>query len=161
MVLFSQLRYEPNQFARARTVGLILAEAQYNTIYHNNFVKNDVQAQNFWRGWSQPTFNTLDLGIYGGNYWGDYTGSDSNRDGKGDTPYAVNQANIDRYPLMRPWRSWDVNCDGLVNVLDLIKIANALGSKLGEAPWNPNADAKEDGIVNVLDLIVVANHLGS
>lgn len=142
-------------------VGLLLAEAQYNIIYHNNFVRNEVQAQNFWMGWSQPTHNTLDLGIYGGNYWSNYNGSDSNHDGIGDTPYTINQANIDRYPLMHSWRLWDVNCDGLVNVLDLIKIANALGFKQGDACWNPNADVKEDGVVNVLDLIVVAKRLGT
>jgi hypothetical protein len=52
----------------------------------------------------------------------------------------------------------DVNKDGRVNVLDLIKV----GSKLG---WTgpPGAiveDVNRDGKVNILDLIVVSNFLG-
>ena len=43
----------------------------------------------------------------------------------------------------------DVNGDGVVNVLDLVVIANAIGK---EAP-----DINGDGVVNVLDLVAVAN----
>ena len=45
--------------------------------------------------------------------------------------------------------SADVNEDGVVNILDLVLIANAFGEK---AP-----DVNGDGIVNILDLVVVAN----
>jgi nitrous oxidase accessory protein NosD len=37
-----------------------------------------------------------------GNYWSDYTGTDSNGDGIGDTPYIIDEKNQDRYPLMAP-----------------------------------------------------------
>ena len=43
----------------------------------------------------------------------------------------------------------DVNRDGVVNVLDLVIVANAFGES---AP-----DLNGDGTVNVLDLILVAN----
>ena len=43
----------------------------------------------------------------------------------------------------------DANADGIVNVLDLVVIANAFGQ---EAP-----DVNGDGIVNILDLVAVAN----
>ena len=43
----------------------------------------------------------------------------------------------------------DVNRDGVVNVLDLVLVANAFGEK---AP-----DLNGDGIVNILDLVIVAN----
>jgi len=35
-----------------------------------------------------------------GNYWGDYTGKDSNYDGVGDTTYRIDATNIDNYPLI-------------------------------------------------------------
>ena len=55
----------------------------------------------------------------------------------------------------------DVNGDGNVNVLDLIVVAGALGTKPGDLKWKPNADVKEDNIINVLDLILVATKLGT
>ncbi|MDD3792425.1 MAG: hypothetical protein PHY74_04775, partial [Candidatus Bathyarchaeota archaeon] len=36
-----------------------------------------------------------------GNYWSDYTGTDDNTDGIGDTPYIIDALNQDRYPLMQ------------------------------------------------------------
>ena len=45
----------------------------------------------------------------------------------------------------------DVNGDGVVNVLDLVLVANALGEA---AP-----DLNGDGTVNILDLVIVANNI--
>jgi parallel beta-helix repeat protein len=50
----------------------------------------------------------------GGNYWSDYEGNDlyrgpnqddHGRDGIGDTPYTIDENNLDNYPLMHPWGS--------------------------------------------------------
>ena len=46
----------------------------------------------------------------------------------------------------------DVNGDGIVNILDLVAVANGLGT---DAP-----DVNGDGVVNILDLVVVANAFG-
>ena len=46
----------------------------------------------------------------------------------------------------------DVNGDGMVNVLDLVVVANAFGE---DTP-----DVNGDGVVNILDLILVAQHMG-
>ena len=62
----------------------------------------------------------------------------------------------------------DVKGDRIVNVLDLISVANHLGHTSGDGhtPFTPdwykcmNTDIKEDGAHNVLDLILCANHLG-
>ncbi len=52
---------------------------------------------------------------------------------------------------------WDVNNDGQVNILDIVLVAQNLGS----APSvNPRSDVNDDGIINILDLVLVAQHLG-
>ena len=53
--------------------------------------------------------------------------------------------------------SGDVNQDGIVNVLDLISVAQNLGQK---PPSNPRVDVNKDGQVNILDLVSVAERLG-
>jgi len=42
---------------------------------------------------------------YLGNYWSDYTGSDTNGDGITDTPYIVD-GDQDSYPLMEPFENY-------------------------------------------------------
>ena len=59
----------------------------------------------------------------------------------------VNKANPDRAGTQQDVN--DVNKDGVVNILDLVQIANSFGQ---EAP-----DVNADGVVNLLDLVQVAN----
>ncbi len=47
----------------------------------------------------------------------------------------------------------DVNRDGVVNILDLIRVAQQLGKSI---PPNSSADVNGDGVVNILDLTLVA-----
>lgn len=73
----------------------ISAGASGNVIYHNNIKNNQLQVL------SIEETNVWDNGYpSGGNYWSDYTGSDTNHDGIGDTPYVIDANNKDRYPLM-------------------------------------------------------------
>jgi len=70
-----------------------------NTLFHNNLIDNTVQASS---AGGYP--NRWDDGyISGGNYWSDYTGTDTDGDGIGDVPYIIDADNEDRYPLMEPW----------------------------------------------------------
>ena len=82
-----------------------------NTFYHNDFANNYVHAEG---GDLATIANVWDNGYQsGGNYWDTYHGVDNysglyqnetGRDGIGDISYQITQANIDRYPLMTPFR---------------------------------------------------------
>jgi len=91
-----------------------------NKIWHNNFIN------------SQPTLN-IAFNIWdesypsGGNYWSDYAGIDllsgsyrneTGSDCIGDTPYILDENNIDYYPLMDQWsplpkKKFDIVMDSL------------------------------------------------
>ena len=59
------------------------------------------------------------------------------------------------YNLLTPEKLYDVNDDGVVNILDLTFVASRLGQD------DPKADVNGDGTVNILDLVRVAQHLGN
>jgi len=83
--------------------GIGLYESSENNISHNVF-SNNYQVEGFL------SFNTWDAGYpSGGNLWSDFTGEDlysgpnQNIDGIDricDTPYVIDEDNLDRYPLM-------------------------------------------------------------
>ncbi|SVE52476.1 uncharacterized protein METZ01_LOCUS505330, partial [marine metagenome] len=50
--------------------------------------------------------------------------------------------------------SGDVNGDGLLNILDIVIIANII---LGTAENVPQADVNEDGQLNILDIVTLVN----
>jgi parallel beta-helix repeat protein len=80
--------------------------ASNNTIYHNNFINNKVQAYNSVN--SLP-INTWDNGYpSGGNYWSDYktkypSAAEIGDSKIGNTAYVIDSKNRDRYPLMEPF----------------------------------------------------------
>ena len=53
--------------------------------------------------------------------------------------------------------SGDVNGDGVVNVLDLILVAQQLGQRV---PPNSPVDVNRDGVINIFDLTLVAQGIG-
>jgi len=81
------------------SIGIYMYSSSYNTLYQNNLFSNtdynayDYNGNNQWDSGSK------------GNYYSDYTGTDSNGDGIGDTPYNISggAGAQDRYPLMQPW----------------------------------------------------------
>jgi parallel beta-helix repeat protein len=82
-----------------------LYQSSNNRFYHNNFIENSKQvvSDSFINIWDNDYPS-------GGNYWSDYTGVDiysgpfqneTGSDGIGDTPYIIDENNIDKYPLMK------------------------------------------------------------
>ena len=59
------------------------------------------------------------------------------------------------FNLITTENPYDVNADGMVNILDLTFVASHFGES------NPEADVNDDGIVNILDLVLVAQNFGS
>jgi parallel beta-helix repeat protein len=89
-----------------------------NKFYYNNFIDNFIywDNRNVWDEKTNIWYKSEGLFKGIGNYWSDYTGSDGNGDGFGDTPYNVpGGSNKDRFPFMKP-----VNIDDVV-VFDLVR----------------------------------------
>ena len=53
---------------------------------------------------------------------------------------------------LKPADIHDVNGDGLINVLDLVAVANGFGKT--------EPDVNGDGVVNILDLVIIAGEFG-
>jgi len=89
---------------QGNVVGIHLENSNGNAMFHNNFVSNTVQVEG-------ASYNTWDDGYpSGGNYWSSYSGFDlyggpsqnlTGSDGIGDSVYAIDADNVDRYPLMQ------------------------------------------------------------
>ncbi|MBC7129636.1 right-handed parallel beta-helix repeat-containing protein [Candidatus Bathyarchaeota archaeon] len=86
-----------------------------NFIHHNNFINNcpweerQARVAPIWIFPGEPEPPKLVGGAANfwddgkeGNYWSDYKGADINGDGIGDTPYIINENNMDNHPLMKP-----------------------------------------------------------
>ncbi len=87
------------------TYGIYMYQSSYNTVYRNNFLQNNMQVS------AGTGTNTWDKDG-NGNYWSDYTGTDSNGDGIGDTPYQISIGR-DNYPLMTTWSEHDVSIENI------------------------------------------------
>jgi len=85
---------------RNNDYGIQVIDASNNTFCHNNLVNNTNQVA------STNSINKWDCGYpSGGNYWSDYeerypNATEIGDSGLWDTPYVINEDNIDTYPII-------------------------------------------------------------
>jgi parallel beta-helix repeat protein len=131
------------------TIGLWVENSSYNTFYHNNFIDDEIRVH------VQNSFNnSWDNGCEG-NYWSDYKGTDLDGDGIGDTPYIIDENDIDNYPLMSPYFLGDLNHDSMVDIYDVTFVCICYNSKSGDYNWNARCDIVEDGVIDIYDVTTV------
>jgi parallel beta-helix repeat protein len=91
--------------------GVRMSSTSNNTFSGNNFINNteQIKMEDSTRFLdandiepSSSRFASVNFWDNGekGNYWSNYTGTDSDGDGIGDTPYVIDKNNQDNYPLM-------------------------------------------------------------
>ena len=138
------------------SLDLYLFVSHDNLLFHNNFVNNTQDVDSF-----PVNENLWDNGCEG-NYWSNYTDSDLNGDGIGDTPYIIDEYNIDHYPLMNPfWNLGDLDHDLDVDIFDIVKAATIYGSTSVDPNWDPHCDIAEPyGIIDIFDIVVIASQYG-
>jgi len=92
--------------------GIELWYSKNNIIYMNNFINNtqnvySYDSTNIWNSTEKIkyTYKGSKFENYMGNYWDDYTGSDADEDGIGDTPYNID-SDKDNYPLMERFENY-------------------------------------------------------
>lgn len=54
----------------------------------------------------------------------------------------------------------DINEDGIVDIFDVVTVAVAFSTVLGDPNWDPRADANSDNVVDIFDLAIVAINYG-
>ncbi len=132
-----------NNISGSTQYAVYLSISDNNCFFHNNFRNNSKSAYEnhevYWWSIQNNTFysenNTWDNGIKG-NYWDDYTGSDKNGDGIGETPYGVYENFSDYYPLTAPF--------------DTDSVA------VGFRQWSPSSIPEEPQPIHEMQIIVLS-----
>ena len=161
-----------NSISNNDECGIYLVKDMYggsdNNQIYNNYFDNANNAyddgnntNNIWNITKTDGTNLIDGPYLGGNYWGDYSSTDNNTDGIGDTHYPIHGGeSIDHLPLIQPWsdtQKGDLNRDGNVTPADAaiaLTIA-ASGSASYDATTLATADVSGDDRVTSLDALMI------
>jgi len=135
-VLYSSNNIIRNNTCSGNVIGILVEKSLGNAIYSNNLVNNGHNA--FSDGsvgiWNSPeemnyTYKGNTYTNYLGNYWSDYTGSDADGDGIGDTPYHTDGDNNDNYPLVEPFEKYVLGGDTVETGVEVGLGSTALSSQ--------------------------------
>jgi len=103
-----------NIMANNSQYGVFLESSSTNKILQNNFVDNIASQCR-----SIDSANSWDNGVEG-NYWSDYDGTDTNRDGIGDAPYLVEKNCQDNCPLMAMFLQFRILVENQSHMIDAV-----------------------------------------
>jgi len=136
--------------------GILLDGSSNNKIYRNSFIGNGVQAQV-----DSGTGNLFNLAKpTGGNYWSDYTGTDLNDDGFGDTPYTFTGGQ-DNLPLIPQPKITNISpTNGTVSVPSNKTIIITFNQNILQGPGYANITVKmANGTAKALNKTITGNKL--
>jgi parallel beta-helix repeat protein len=152
--------------------GILLWSCNYdNLIYLNNFINNTENkaggVKNLWNSTSKITYTYKGKTYtnYLGNYWDDYTGSDSNGDGIGDTPHNIDEG-IDNYPLVEGFENYFGGAEEYSALIKCISSETDFYKKSSETTfdswwWTEKADEEMEEAMNVLASSLVGSVAGA
>lgn len=102
-----------NNLLSNNTIAISMYLSAFNLFYHNNFVDNEDQIENY------ESENIWDY-LAEGNYWSDYDGVDMDNDGIGDLAYVIDQDNRDNFPLTGLFESFNIIWEETIYVVHVI-----------------------------------------
>ncbi len=155
-------RFFDNRISRCQ-VGVSIGIYAYEGEYINQMDRNLFFCNNFIGNTKNIASSALNGTTYFdngkvGNYYSDYTGTDANGDGIGDTPYPIVTQGLDlmdHYPLMREWTG-----DNLPPVITVLSPQNVTYTQ-GEVSLNLSVSKPTSQIAYTLDgsepVIITAN----
>jgi parallel beta-helix repeat protein len=134
-----------------------------NQIYLNNFNKfPTISGSSSFRTWnsSKPLsyiYNNTNFTSYLGNYWGDYSGSDNNGNGVGETSYYINPG-WDYFPLMKPFQNYRIipsTIKAQMNETSFKRKYTTVSLNMTNATQNATISGDFNGTINITNLKIV------